>query len=144
MTTNMSAGLLPRTVPVVIAAVLAFCYAAVLIGLAVLLAVDWTSGVGTVGHLTGRVENRGVAMFLVACLAGAAALVTGSVRALRGNRGLGIIIPLGVVTVIGCIGEPLDIASGNPATSNIIGAFILAMAILPIVLLLLPRRRTRR
>lgn len=135
---------LPRTAPVLVAAVLACCYAAVLVGLAVLLAVDWATGAGTVGHLQGRMENRGVATFLVVCIAGAAALVIGAVRALRGNRGLGIIIPLAIVTVVGSIGEPLDIASGNSAASNIIGGFILALAVLPIVLLLLPRRRTRR
>ncbi|WP_261372059.1 hypothetical protein [Arthrobacter woluwensis] len=69
-------------------------------------------------------------------------LVTGATRALRGNRGIGVIVPLSVVTVIGSIGEPLDIASGNSAVSNIIGGIVRALAIVPIVLLVLPRKRT--
>lgn len=47
------------------------------------------------------------------------------------------------MTVVGCFWESLDIASGISAANNVIGALILASAVLPIVLLLLPRRCER-
>jgi hypothetical protein len=129
-----------RTGAVVVASVLACGYAGVLIVLAVMLAVDWSTGVGRVGHLAGNAPNRGVAFFVVACVAGAILLVVGAVRAWRGRRGLAAIIPLAIVVLIGCIGEPIDIASGNPVPDDLIGAAIIVAAALPPVLLLLPRR----
>ncbi|WP_374010376.1 hypothetical protein [Leifsonia sp. LS-T14] len=131
---------LPRTTGVVIAAVLACVYACVLIGLAVMLTISWTSGRGILGNLGSNAANRGVAFFIVACVAGAAALVFGAVRAWRGRRGLVAIVPLALVVLVGCIGEPIDILSGNPPLDNFIGAAILIAAALPVVLLLLPRR----
>ncbi|WP_295122243.1 hypothetical protein [uncultured Leifsonia sp.] len=64
-----------RTGAVVVASVLACGYAGVLIVLAVMLTVDWSTGVGRVGHLAGNAANRGVAFFVVACVAGAAIIV---------------------------------------------------------------------
>lgn len=51
--------------------------------------------------------------------------------------------PLAIVVLIGCIGEPIDIASGNPVPDDLIGAAIIVAAALPPVLLLLPRRAAR-
>lgn len=132
-----------RTGAVVVASVLACGYAGVLIVLAVMLTVDWSTGVGRVGHLAGNAANRGVAFFVVACVAGAILLVVGAVRAWRGRRGLAAIVPLAIVVLIGCIGEPIDIASGNPVPDDLIGAAIIVAAALPPVLLLLPRRAAR-
>ncbi|NUU06425.1 hypothetical protein [Leifsonia sp. C5G2] len=131
---------LHRTTAVVIAALLACTYASVLIGLAVTLTIAWASGRGTVGTLDSNAANRGVAFFIVVCLAGAAALVLGAVGAWRGRRGIPAIVPLAIVVLVGCIGEPVDIVSGNPPLDNLIGAGIIIAAALPLVLLLLPRR----
>lgn len=133
---------LPRTRPAIIAAVLACLYACVLVGLAVTLGIEWTTGRGAVGNLAGHAANRGVAFFLVAALAGASCLVVGAVGVWRGRRGTAAIVPLALVVLIGCIGEPIDIASGNPPLDNLIGAAIIVAAALPVVLLLLPRRPT--
>jgi hypothetical protein len=43
--------------------------------------------------------------------------------------------------VVGCVGETVDIASGNPLPDNLIGAGIIVLAVLPVLLLLLPRER---
>ncbi|WP_294945555.1 hypothetical protein [uncultured Microbacterium sp.] len=131
---------LRRTAAVIVAAVLACLYACVLIGLAVMLTIAWTSGRGVVGNLDSHAANRGVAFFIVACVAGAAALVFGAARAWRGRRGIPAIVPLAIVVLVGCIGEPIDILSGNPPLDNLIGAAIIVAAALPLVLLLLPRR----
>lgn len=131
---------LNRTAPVILAAVLTFCYACVLVVLAVSLAVQWTTGRGIVGHLTTNAANRGVAFMIVACVAGAVFLVVGATGALRGRRGVAAIVPLALIILIGCIGEPIDIAAGNPLTENLIGAAIIAAAAVPVALLLLPRR----
>jgi len=131
---------LPRTAPVVAAAVLVCCYATGLLVLAVALVVAWVTGQGTIGNLGSNAANRGVAFLIVACLAGALLLVLGARGAWRGRRGLPAMIPLAVVAVVGCIGEPIDIASGNPLGDNLIGAAIIVAAVVPIVLLLLPRR----
>jgi hypothetical protein len=125
--------------PATVAAVLACGYAGVLVALAVILVVDWTTGRGTVGQLGSTSANRGVSFFVVLCIGGAAVLVTGAVTVWRGSRGLLVMIPLAVVTVIGCIGEPIDIVSGESLSSDVIGLVVIAAAVLPIVLLLLPR-----
>jgi hypothetical protein len=130
----------PRTWSTTIAAVLACSYACVLAGLAVTLGIDWTSGRGTVGNLESHAADRGVAFFLVAALAGAASLVIGAVGAWRGRRGIAAIVPLALIVLVGCIGEPIDIASGNPLRDNLIGAAIILAAAVPLVLFLLPRR----
>ena len=129
-----------RTVAVVIAGVLACIYACVLIGLAVTLTSAWAGGRGLVGNLDSNAANRGVAFFIVACVAGAAALVIGAVGAWRGRRGFPAIVPLAIVVLVGCIGEPIDIIAGNPPLDNLIGAAIIVAAALPLVLLLMPRR----
>jgi hypothetical protein len=125
---------------VLVAAVLACCYSCALVVLAVALFVGWTTGKGVIGHLSSNAANRGVAFFIVACIAGAVLLVLGALAAWRGRRGLAAIIPLAIVALIGCIGEPIDIASGNPPADNLIGAAIIAAVSVPLVLLLLPRR----
>lgn len=134
---------LRRTGPVIIAAVLACCYACVLVVLAGFLAVQWATGQGIIGHLTTNAANRGVAFMIVACVAGALFLVVGALGAMRGRRGLAAIVPLALVVLIGCIGEPIDISAGNPLAENLIGAAIVAAAAVPVVLLLLPRRAPR-
>jgi hypothetical protein len=130
-----------RTVAVWAAAVLACIYAMVLVTVAAILCFDGGTGRGTVGSLKGSAENRGVAFFITVCVIGAGALVWGSVRAWRGARGFGAIIPCAVVVAIGCVGEPIDILAGNSLSSNLIGAIIIVLAATPIVLLLLPRKR---
>jgi hypothetical protein len=135
----MSAPRLRRTLPAMIAAALACCYAGVLVVLAVVLVVDWTTGRGTIGHLGSTSANRGVSFFVVLCIGGAVVLVSGAATVWRGRRGLLAIIPLAIVVAIGCVGEPIDIVSGESVGSNIIGAFVIAAAVVPIVLLLLPR-----
>lgn len=134
-----------RLTPAVrIAAVLATGYGFALVALAVVLAADWASHRGDVGHLHSLAAHRGVAYFIVACIAGAASLMTGSVRAWRGARGLPALIPLGLIVAIGCVGEPIDILTGQSSASNITGAAIICAAALPAVLLILPRNDTAR
>lgn len=125
-----------------VAAVLSCCYSVVLVVLAVSLGIDWMTGRGTVGNLASTTANRGVLFFIVACVGGAALLAFGAVKAWRGRRGIAAIVPLTIVAVVGTIGEPIDIANGNSLTSNLIGGLVIIAAILPIVLLLLPRKRT--
>jgi hypothetical protein len=118
----------------------------VLVVLAGFLAVQWATGQGIIGHLTTNAANRGVAFMIVACVAcvaGALFLVVGALGAMRGRRGLAAIVPLALVVLIGCIGEPIDISAGNPIAENLIGAAIIAAAAVPVVLLLLPRRAPR-
>jgi hypothetical protein len=106
-----------------------------------MLVIEWTTGQGTIGNLSGNAANRGVAFFVVACVGGAILLVLGALRAWRGGRGLAAIIPLAVVVIVGCIGETIDVVSGNPLADNLIGAGIIIAAALPVLLLLLPRAR---
>jgi hypothetical protein len=132
---------LHRTAAVTVAAVLVCCYAVVLCALAIGILVAWTSGSGRIGTLPGAAANRGVAFFIVACVGGAILLLVGARAAWRGRRGLTAIIPLAVLAVVGCVGETVDIASGNPLPDNLIGAGIIVLAVLPVLLLLLPRER---
>ena len=125
-----------------VAAILACSYSVVLVVLAVSLGFDWATGRGTVGNLVSATANRGVAFFIFACIFGAALLVSGAVTAWRGRRGLAAIIPLAIVAGGGGIGEPIDIANGNSLTSNLIGGLVLVAAVLPIVLFLLPRKKS--
>jgi peptidoglycan/LPS O-acetylase OafA/YrhL len=130
-----------RLTPAVrIAAVLAAGYGFALVALAVVLATDWALRRGNVGHLHSLAAYRGVAYSIVACVAGAALLMTGSVRAWRGSRGLAALIPLGLIVAIGCVGELIDISTGQSVNSNITGAAIICAAALPAVLLTLPRK----
>ncbi|MBF4636047.1 hypothetical protein ITJ38_16685 [Agreia pratensis] len=124
-----------------VAGVLACGYAAVLLSVAVVLAVQWATGQGIVGNLKSNSSNRGVSFVVVLCAGGAALLVVGAVGAWRGRRGLLIIVPLATLIVIGCVGETIDIISGEPLADNLIGAGIIAAAAVPVVLLLLPRGR---
>ena len=133
---------LRRTAAASVAAVLVCCYSVVLVVLAVALVIDWTTGQGIIGNLESNAANRGVAFFVIACLAGAALLVFGALSVWRGRRGVAAMIPLAIVTIVGCIGEPIDIVSGNSLTSNLIGAVIILAAVLPLVLLVLPRGAT--
>jgi hypothetical protein len=140
---NPSSTRLRRTAPATVAATLACCYSVVLTVLAVLLVVEWTTGQGVIGNLSSNAANRGVAFFIAACVAGAVLLVLGALSAWRGRRGLAAIIPLAIIVVVGCIGEPIDIASGNPPTDNLIGGGIIIAAALPLLLLVLPRTDNR-
>jgi peptidoglycan/LPS O-acetylase OafA/YrhL len=144
MSTGHGNAPLRLTPAVRIAAVLAAGYGFALVALAIVLAMGWAFHRGNVGHLHSLAAYRGVAYFIVACIAGAALLVTGSVRAWRGARGLPALIPLGLIVAIGCVGEPIDILTGQSPASNITGALIICAAALPAVLLILPRKDTAR
>lgn len=139
---DASPARLHRTASTIVAAILVCCYAVGLGVLAVILVIEWTSGQGAIGNLPSNAANRGVAFFVVACIGGAILLALGALRAWRGRRGLAAIIPLAVVVIVGCIGETIDIVSGNPLSDNLIGAGIIIAAALPVVLLL-ARRRAR-
>ncbi|WP_338031428.1 hypothetical protein [Diaminobutyricibacter tongyongensis] len=132
-------GSLERSPAATIAAVLAALYALGLLTLAGSLVVDRMYGNDVIAHLRGY-EVRGWAFVVVACIAGALLLAFGTIAVWRGRRGYTVIAPLGLIVVIGCIGEPIDIISGNPLGDNLIGLLIIVAAALPLVLLLLPRR----
>ncbi|MDP9736105.1 hypothetical protein [Curtobacterium sp. 260] len=142
MSTGHGNAPLRLTPAVRIAAVLAAAYGFSLVALAIVLATDWALHRGNVGHLHSLAASRGVVYFIVACIAGAALLMTGSVRAWRGARGLPALIPLGLIVAIGCIGEPIDILTGQSLSSDITGVAIICAAALPAVLLILPRKDT--
>lgn len=133
-------GSLERSRAATIAAVLAVLYVLGLLTLAGSLVVERMYGNGVIAHLSGYAEVHGWALVVVACIAGALLLLFGAVSVWRGRRGLAVIAPLALIVLIGCIGEPIDIISGNPLGDNLIGLLIIVAAALPIVLLLLPRR----
>lgn len=107
-------GSLERSPAATIAAVLATLYALGLLTLAGSLVVARISGNGTIAHLNGYAEVRGWAFVVVACIGGALLLAFGAIFVWRGRRGLMVIAPLALIVLIGCIGEPIDIISGNP------------------------------
>lgn len=129
------------TVPSTIAAVLGCCYALVIIGVVIFLLIAVITHRGTIGHLTGY-ARRGPLFVSVLLLFGAVALAIGAVSVWRGRRGVLILVPLGVLFAVGSIGEVLDIANGSSSVAgNLIGGGILVLAVIPVILLLLPRER---
>jgi len=134
-------GDLHRTPAVTVACVLACCYALVLAGFGIYFLILFASHQGTIGNQVGYFANRGVSEVIGLFILSGAALVFGAVGAWRGTRGLQIIVPLAIIVLVGAIGEPIDISNGDSATDNLVGAGILLLAIIPIVLLALPRGR---
>lgn len=124
--------------PSTIAAVLGCCYALVLVGVAIFLLTAVVTHQGTIGHLTGY-ARRGPLLVSALLLLGATDLAIGAVLVWRGRRGFLIMVPLGVLFVVGSIGELLDVANGSGLAGNLIGGGILMLALIPVVLLLLPR-----
>jgi len=132
-------GNLRRTSAVIVACVLACCYALVLAGFGIYFLILFANHQGAIGNQARYFANRGVSEVIGLFIRAIATLVFGEVRAWRGTRGLQIIVPLAVIVLVGAIGEPIDISNGNSATDNLIGSGILLLAITPIVLLALPR-----
>lgn len=129
---------LKRSVASNIAAILAFCYAVALLGVIVAVLVAVIDQQGTIGHLTGY-ARRGPIVLSLLLLIGVADLVLGAIMVWRGRRGFLLMVPLAVIIIVGSIGEAADIIGGSSLPSNLIGFGIIVLAIIPVVLLLLPR-----
>lgn len=136
----------PGRTRVVVAAAVAVAFACALVIVGVVLGVDAATNHGTVGSAARNLKGgrsspaAGVAMGVLCLAAGAAWLVRGAIRALRRGAYLGIVAPLGVVLVIGSIGEIVDLFGTASGTSDLVGAGILALAAVPVVLLWAPLR----
>ena len=129
---------LKRSLASNIAAILACCYALALLAVIVTILMAVISRQGTIGHLTGY-SRRGPIVLSFLLLLGAVDLVLGAIMVWRGRRGFVLMVPLGFIFVVGCIGEVVDIIGGSSVTSNLIGGGILLLSVIPVVLLLLRR-----
>lgn len=127
----------------VVAAVLAFAYAAVLLVAAVALVVAFGSGSGALSaaHLSYQAEKGVVALVLI-LVAGSAVLVTGSIRLVRSGKGTLVMVPLAGLLAVGVPGETVDVVTGSPPRGNVVGAGILVLAVIPIVLIRYAHRRS--
>jgi hypothetical protein len=125
-----------RPATVVAAAVLSATYSLGLLwfGGAALVVLFRTAGGGD------RAAARGMAFVGVAGLVGAALLIGGAVRTLRGSFAW-TLVPLLVVLVIGSIGEVADLVGTATTQSDLIGAGILVAAVIPAALLSTPSAR---
>lgn len=133
-----------------VAALLAVGFACALGAVAVGLAADAVTHHGTVGAAArdisgGRSSPAAGVWGLVVLLAVASTyLARSAVRALRHGAYLGIVVPLGILLVVGTIGEIADLLGTASATSDLIGAVILLLAAVPVALLWTPMRASLR
>jgi hypothetical protein len=121
----------PRPVAVVVAAVLSAVYSLGLLwfGFAALTVLFRTGGWGDPN------AAKGMAFVGVLGLAGALLLIGGAVRTWRGSFAW-TVAPLLVVLVFGFIGEVVDLlGTASDTQGNLIGAAILAAAVVPVGLL---------
>jgi hypothetical protein len=81
---------------------------------------------------------RGMIWLAVVLLASAVLLGFAAVRFVRAGRALLFVLPLGLLVVIGLIGETVDIVGGSGLTDNLIGAGIVVLAAVPVVLAYVP------
>ena len=131
-----------RPLAVVAAGALACSYAVVLLAEAAVLIGELLTGRGAIGHehLAGMAV-KGVIVLAAALAGGAVCLATGAVQAWRGRPPGLLVVPLLLLVVFGTIGEISDGLGGATASSELIGAGILVLAVVPIALLLAPRSR---
>ena len=121
----------PRPAAVVVAAALSAVYSLGLLwfGLAALTVLVRTGGWGD------HNAAKGMVFVGVLGLAGAVLLIGGAVRTWRGSFAW-TLVPLLLVLVFGSIGEVVDLmGTTSDAQGNLIGAAILAAAVVPIGLL---------
>ena len=121
----------PRPAAVVVAAALSAVYSLGLLwfGLAALTVLVRTGGWGD------HNAAKGMVFVGVLGLAGAVLLIGGAVRTWRGSFAW-TVVPLLLVLVFGSIGEVVDLmGTTSDAQGNLIGAAILAAAVVPIGLL---------
>jgi hypothetical protein len=112
----------------------------VLLGVIISVLVAVISQQGTIGHLTGYARRGPIALSFLLLL-GIADLVLGAIMVWRGRRGFVLMVPLAFIVVLGCFGEVVDIVGGEGLMNNLIGGGILVLAVIPIILLLLPREQ---
>lgn len=131
-----------RPVAVAAAGALACCYGLVLLGVAAVLAGEFMTGRGAIGHehLTGPAA-KGVVFMVVVLTAGAVCLAIGAVQVWRGRPPGLLIAPLALLLVFGTVGEIADGLGSATASSELIGAGILLLAATPLALLLVPGSR---
>jgi hypothetical protein len=131
---------------VVVALALAVGFGCAFVIVAVVLGVDAVVNHGTVGVVArttkgGRASPASGLWGVVVCLAvGGAWLVRAAIRALRQESYLGIVVPLGILLVLGTVGEISDLLGTASRTSDLVGAAILLMAAVPVALLWRPLR----
>jgi len=85
--------------------------------------------------------ERGLVLLALGLLTGAACLGVGSVQLVRAGRGQLIVVPLAALLAIGIPGEIVDAAGGASSRVTVVGAAILALAVAPIILIVVSRRR---
>jgi hypothetical protein len=127
---------------IVAAAILGALYGLVLGGVGGWLLVEYVSGTGQVGaeHLSG-LGAKGLVEIVVQFLAGMVVLATGAIRLVVRRAGRMVVVPLVLVLGIGAVGEVIDVSTGESAVSNLIGLGVLALAAVPVALLLSPSGR---
>lgn len=125
----------------IVAAVIAVAFSCAFLVLAVGISVDAITDHGAIGTAArntsrGRFSpSAGVFMVTFLLALGATWLIRGAVRALHRESYTGIVIPLGILLVVGTIGETVDLVGTASAASDAVGLGILAVAAVPVVLL---------
>lgn len=131
-----------RPPAVAVAAGLAALYGAVLVAVAALVLFEFVTGTGAVGSLGLDPQGvKGVLTLGVLLPLGALLLWRGAALLVRNRDPRLLALPLLLVLVFGSIGEVVDLVGTATATSDLIGAGILALAACPLVLLSLPGSR---
>jgi asparagine N-glycosylation enzyme membrane subunit Stt3 len=130
-----------------VAAALAVAFACAFIVVAVVISVDAVTNHGTIGssarNTVGGRASPAAGVWTVAVLLtlGGVWLIRSAVRAFRRESHLAIVIPLGVLLVVGTVGEVADLLGTASGISDLVGAVILLLAAVPVVLLWPYRRQ---
>lgn len=132
---------------IVVAITVALAFACAFLVVAVVVGVDAVTNHGTIGSAArnttaGRASPASGVWGLVVVLTLAALwLIRSSIRALRHQSYLAIVVPLGIFLVAGTVGEVIDLFGTASGASDLVGAGILVLAAIPVVLLWRPLRQ---
>jgi hypothetical protein len=131
----------PSRIRVIIAAAIAAVFACAFLVVAVAISVDALTNHGAIGTAARNTNGgrfspaAGVLMVALLLTLGAIGLIRGAVRALRRESYIGIVIPLGILLVVGTVGETIDLVGTASSASDAVGLGILFLAAVPIALL---------
>jgi len=131
----------PSQIRVVVAAALAVAFACAFNAVAVVISVDAVTHHGNIGSAAGNTSggraSPAAGVWTVAVLLALAGLwlFRSAIRAFRRQSYLGVVFPLGVLLVVGAVGEIVDLLGTASGISDLVGAVILLLAAVPIALL---------
>jgi hypothetical protein len=140
----------PFRIRVIVAATVATAYACAFLVVAVWISVDATANHGALERQHTMPRAAGPAplpvfwWLLLVLVVGALWLMRSAVRALRRESYLGIVIPLGILLVVGTVGETIDLLGTASGASDVVGAGILFLAAVPVALLWRPLREVQK